>query len=291
MKKKRLCLSSFVLKIVALVCMTLDHAGAFIVNDYAPSEVSPLYITFMVFRILGRLAFPLFAFMLAEGMMKTHDRLNYLLRIAIIWGLVIIAEIIMGFIPSLTNLATPNAFTDLIIGASFIYLIEQKDWKKYLAVLPAAYAVGSYVIQLLMNQGYSLSIPYYLLADYSLFGFLSVLGFYYAYKISDILAKRDPNLSNLSLDEIKKTPSYRALDNMIGSVIFVLLVVIFWGIHYFFPALDPYNMGYESYGLLAVILVLLYNGKRGYDAKWFRYAEYLYYPLHLALLALLFALL
>ena len=65
MKEKALCLSEFVLKVVAIITMTLDHLGIFL-NAYF-AEGSAAYLTGNVFRILGRIAFPLFAFMLAEG--------------------------------------------------------------------------------------------------------------------------------------------------------------------------------------------------------------------------------
>lgn len=56
------------LKIIALLTMTLDHVGL-LLHDFTP------------FRIIGRLAFPLFAFMIAEGCRYTRHRLRYFLRI------------------------------------------------------------------------------------------------------------------------------------------------------------------------------------------------------------------
>ena len=59
-------LSGNALKILAAVSMLLDHAGLL------------LFPGNMLFRIIGRLAFPIFAFMIAEGCKYTHNRRKYL---------------------------------------------------------------------------------------------------------------------------------------------------------------------------------------------------------------------
>ncbi|MGM9637652.1 MAG: TraX family protein [Eubacteriales bacterium] len=65
----RLKISGTTLKIIALISMTLDHVGLILLNDYPP------------FRIIGRLAFPIFAYMIAEGCRYTRHKLKYFLRI------------------------------------------------------------------------------------------------------------------------------------------------------------------------------------------------------------------
>ncbi len=53
------------LKIIALIAMTLDHVGYM----FFPEQI--------VFRILGRLAFPVFAYMIAEGCIYTKNMKKY----------------------------------------------------------------------------------------------------------------------------------------------------------------------------------------------------------------------
>ena len=62
------CLNSFTLKLLAMALMLCDHLWATVVpgNQWL-TEV-------------GRLAFPIFAFQVAEGFARTHDRKKYLLR-------------------------------------------------------------------------------------------------------------------------------------------------------------------------------------------------------------------
>ena len=59
-KNWKIC-SSFVLKILAFFTMTLDHIGVMAETYY----LSGVWID--VFRIIGRLAMPLFCFMIVEG--------------------------------------------------------------------------------------------------------------------------------------------------------------------------------------------------------------------------------
>jgi len=65
--KARSFFSNNQLKLIALVAMTIDHVGAYLFPDVA------------VLRIIGRLAFPIFAYMVAEGCLHTRSRVRYLL--------------------------------------------------------------------------------------------------------------------------------------------------------------------------------------------------------------------
>lgn len=62
---KKLGLSNNQLKIIAMVCMTLDHIGF------------ALYPQVLWLRIVGRLAFPIYAFMIAEGCRHTRSMPRY----------------------------------------------------------------------------------------------------------------------------------------------------------------------------------------------------------------------
>lgn len=58
-----------ILKIIALISMTIDHIGTM----FFPSLV--------IFKIIGRISFPIFAYMIAEGWTYTSDRKRYFLVI------------------------------------------------------------------------------------------------------------------------------------------------------------------------------------------------------------------
>ena len=65
-------MSSFILKLIAAASMLLDHMGIL----FFPGRD--------IFRILGRLAFALFAFCIAEGFRYTRSRWKYFLRIFVL---------------------------------------------------------------------------------------------------------------------------------------------------------------------------------------------------------------
>lgn len=85
------------LKIIAAISMTVDHIGAFLIypiyvescmvngvemmGDLIPAKARLVYGFYVIFRILGRLAFPIFAFMIVEGFQHTHNLKRYLWRL------------------------------------------------------------------------------------------------------------------------------------------------------------------------------------------------------------------
>jgi len=71
MNKEKFGLSGNALKLIAIVIMTIDHIGM------------QLFPNILMLRIIGRLAFPIFAYMIAEGCTYTKDRRKYLITIAV----------------------------------------------------------------------------------------------------------------------------------------------------------------------------------------------------------------
>ena len=72
-------LSGSHLKLIAVVTMLIDHT-ALILLPCLPILQTPLFADFTLFAILrkiGRLAFPLFCFLLAEGFHHTKNRLMF----------------------------------------------------------------------------------------------------------------------------------------------------------------------------------------------------------------------
>lgn len=70
-KENRGLFSGNMLKIFALVCMTIDHIGFYLMDNSYPM------------RAIGRLAFPIFAYMIAEGCKYTKNRARYFYTIFI----------------------------------------------------------------------------------------------------------------------------------------------------------------------------------------------------------------
>lgn len=76
-------LSGSWLKVVAMVSMAIDHVAAYLLR-YDPDFTVALFTVgnkhiswYFLMRCIGRLAFPLFTFLLVEGFLHTHDRMKY----------------------------------------------------------------------------------------------------------------------------------------------------------------------------------------------------------------------
>lgn len=76
-------LSGSWLKVIAIVSMTIDHCAIFLLRhdpDFtiALFTVGSKHISwYFLMRCIGRLAFPLFAFLLVEGFLHTSNRMKY----------------------------------------------------------------------------------------------------------------------------------------------------------------------------------------------------------------------
>lgn len=71
-------MSQFFLKMIALVAMTIDHIG-FV---FGTEGWNLLTLDSAIFRAIGRVSFPLFAFCLAQGWRQTHHRKRYFQNLA-----------------------------------------------------------------------------------------------------------------------------------------------------------------------------------------------------------------
>ncbi|NLK72751.1 MAG: hypothetical protein GX285_07020 [Clostridiales bacterium] len=106
-------MTGFYLKIIAITTMLIDHIGA-VFLDFGSLE-------YLVFRSIGRLAFPIFAFLIAEGCEKTSDIKRYMLRLFIFaW----ISEVPfdLAFYNSFFDFSHQNIFFTLFLGAAAIYI-------------------------------------------------------------------------------------------------------------------------------------------------------------------------
>lgn len=112
--------SSFALKIIAVICMFCDHFGDAIIKPFS------------FFNVIGRIAFPIFAFQITEGYIHTKDLKKYFKRLIVF---AIISQIsFMLFLSTFTSPFTLNIFFTLLLGLLSIY-IYNKIPNKFLAIV------------------------------------------------------------------------------------------------------------------------------------------------------------
>ena len=148
-------MSTFKLKMLAIITMLVDHAGIALLPGNSP--------TYWVFRVIGRLSFPIFAFLLVEGYYHTRNIKKYLVRLAIF---ALISEIPYNLVRSgnVFYLKAQNIYLTLFIGLIIIYIVDRYIFRKwYLTIL---------VISLLFFAAE------FLKADYGAYGLSVILMFY-----------------------------------------------------------------------------------------------------------------
>lgn len=287
-------LDAFVLKIVAMITMTLDHIGIFVQNSQPGNPLGT------ILRIIGRIAFPLYAFFLAEGMRHTRSKEKYVLRIGIMWALITAGESIfvygIRYGGYTADTLAPEPFTDLFFCMLFLYLLLlPKGWKT-LSILPLAIMGLSFYVDVYerMNSVVIHWFPYYLRFGYGLYGLALVLFFYFAPIIVKKLFAKRVSQEGMSMEEFEESVEYRRQTNLVSIAGLIISVIVFWGIGYIgrgidYAPFDVYYMGMGSYGLIAGLLLYFYSGRLGHNSKVFRIIYYLYFPLHLIILFLIFS--
>ena len=124
-----------VLKLIACVTMFIDHFGHAIVPQLPVPNMAVLYY---VCRGIGRIAFPIYCFLLAEGMKKTRNPLKYILRLCL--G-ILLAELPFDILfEGGFTWEYQSVMVTLTLGAVMLLCMRktEKTWLKMLLILPFA---------------------------------------------------------------------------------------------------------------------------------------------------------
>lgn len=243
-------MTTFSLKLTALVLMTLDHVGA-----YFPQ--APAW-----FRWLGRGAYPLFLFCMVQGYAHTRSRRRYLLRLYLMslfmTGLTLFLD---ARFPTDTGFGNHNIFVPLLLTGLVISAIElcQQNPRRG-AVLLGALALVQVLYQML---------PALVPAARNLSG--------------DLLTGVVPNLAlnEFGFEFVALGAAMYFLRQHREALAAVYGVFCL----YQFSAESLYGFGATQWMMLfALPLLLRYNGEKGRGWKWF---FYFYYPAHTSALFLL----
>ena len=125
--KNSFSLNAFQIKCLACLSMLIDHIGILLITPVGPAYV--------YFRMAGRLAFPLFAYMIANGYRHTGNKWKYLLRLAVF------AVVIQVVYVLVLNGDDINIFSTLAMGLLSIIVWDMLKGDKQWSVM-GVIAVG-----------------------------------------------------------------------------------------------------------------------------------------------------
>lgn len=281
-QEKKYVLNSFWLKVIGCVLMTLDHiALLFIDNSGFGSTINAYYIL----RAIGKISFPIFAYLAFESINRTTHPKKYLLTLLIFSLGLDIFGYIFSAIKHITIASNPfigNVFTDLLLGVLTVYLLKMKNRFSILAILPIAYAILS---NFKINDTYGTLFK----TDWGTFSimffiFMFITREFYHYSLKKKALEMNVEVESLYSDSVVTT------NNILASIALILTELISYLLYLsnnkttFIPN-EFVPIG--TYSSLAIIFINLYNGKRGYNSKIAKYFFYGYYPIHLIVLGVI----
>ncbi len=146
-------LSSNKLKIIAVISMLIDHIGYFCLSNGNQ-------ITYLIFRSIGRIAMPLFVFMIVEGYMHTKNFKKYIARLLII---AIVTQVIITFfdIQIIGYVRNINIVFSFVLILILLRIMERELFKnKYIDPIARLYILAIIIsIYLLIEIDYSYFAP------------------------------------------------------------------------------------------------------------------------------------
>ena len=155
-------MNSYTLKWIAIITMFIDHTAAV----FLPR--SSIY--WMPMRCIGRLAFPIFVFLLVEGFHHTSNVKKYLFRLGL-FALISEIPFDLAFHGELLEFTAQNVFFTLFLGLLCIYLMSRLEL--WVGDQPALL----YLLQVAVIAG-TAGLAYLLKTDYGYAGVILIVVFH-----------------------------------------------------------------------------------------------------------------
>ena len=216
--------SNNVLKIIACITMLIDHMGVL------------LFPKITILRIIGRIAFPIFAFLLAEGCYYTRNKIRHLLVIS---GFAAVMQVVLFLAIRMNDFSIFIHFSIAVLLCLVIDLIEKfiKERKVIVSIALILSFLISVIMLILIDKNTT-----YFFSNYGLYGIFVPVVLY-------IIRK------------------YIKHVHLLVSIIVICLSMVL--MHFFTVWM------YQLYGMIACVFILLYNGKKGkYNLKYLFYIFY-----------------
>ena len=240
-RKRILETTSASLHIMAMLFMLCDHLWGTVIpgNDWL--------------TVIGRLTFPIYAFMIVEGYFHTKNLKKYVLRLLIF---ALFSEIPFNLVMGSRVFYTihQNVLFTFLIAIALVHSNEKvKERKLWLRLLVAMASI---------LLGYLGGIVTFV--DFYYAGVLTVLVFYFFRQ--------------------RKWWSYAAQLVLLAYINLEMIGGFGYNVELFGQSLFIVR---QAFALLALIPIWLYRGRQGYHSKWLQYTYYAFYPAHLLALYLI----
>lgn len=173
-------LSGSAIKIIAIVTMLIDHVGAGILENWMYRYMMPMtdrmYDLNELMRGIGRIAFPMFCFMLVEGYVHTRNAWKYFGRL-MLFGVIAEVPFDMAIFRSFWHTDYQNVFWTLALGVLMMICMDKAAafhaFEKHEKLNRLAVVVFDFMIFLVIG-----GVAIYFHTDYHMVGIMTILLIY-----------------------------------------------------------------------------------------------------------------
>ena len=118
------------LKRIAMICMLLDHTGAILIGPLIQQKglLHGWTILYWMLRAVGRISFPVYCFLLAEGFSNTRNVQKYLLRL-LACGLISEVPYDLAFSGQTCDWHSQNVLLTLYLGLSALAILRNPSFE------------------------------------------------------------------------------------------------------------------------------------------------------------------
>ena len=221
-------MTSFSLKIIAMISMLFDHFG------------DAFFKQTTFFNLIGRLAFPIFAFQITEGYLHTKNLKNYFFRLFLFAIFSQIPFTLFRFL--FADGISLNIFFTLFFGLLAIFLFDKirksefKLCKKKILNTIIKYFIACIPVIIIGIISQVLNF------DYGFFGIFIIFTFF-AFRKNKILM---------------------VLIFILACIFNYVMYILLYGYNYLYILLSLFT-------ILPIIFILLYNGKQGKKIKYIKF--------------------
>lgn len=245
--------NSDVLKIIAMICMLIDHFSQalhknmlFFNVHWNADKMGNVVSMINWGRRIGRIAFPIFCYLLIQGFYNTSNLKKYIIRVFLC---ALIAEIPFDLYMSGNwfSLQHQNSVFIFAFGLCMFYLMQKFKWNKFISII-------MFMLCGLLCQA--------LCIDYGIYGIL-LLALFYFIKFHDIESVE------------------------FSAVCFIILCGIFgmFSNNQFDLSAFVNGIKFEGFGLVSYLFILLSNGST-WNNKKFKVFSYIFWPCQFLILYL-----